>query len=105
VGGRRAAVLLESAAPLASVRLELGAAAPADLAVQGAELGDVVLRPNGELAVDVELGAPARRHPTWRNRTMAEIYSFRIELPRQPAAPIPVDLSLARPLGFAAEPP
>ena len=95
--GARAALLLESATPLDSIRLELGAAAPADLALAGATAGDLVLRPDGEVGLDVLLGPPARRHPTWRTPRGASIYSFAIELPRRPAAPLALDFSLARP--------
>jgi hypothetical protein len=95
--GRNAELMVESAAPLESIRLELGASAPADLAIRGATAGDLVLRPDGEVALDVVLGTPARRHPTWRSPRGASIYSFSIELPRAPAAPMALDFSLARP--------
>lgn len=98
VTGRRARLAVESPAPLAALRLELGGAAPVDLAVRGARAGDLVLRPDGDVALEVELGPPARRHPTWRSPRGAFFYEFTLELPRAPVAPLPLDFSLARPL-------
>jgi hypothetical protein len=104
LAGRSAALVVESAAPLVSLRLELAGSAPVDLAVRGATAGDLVLRPDGDIALDVAFGKPWRRHPTWRSPREAYLYRFTIELPRAPAAPIPFDFSLARPLGAGEEP-
>jgi hypothetical protein len=99
-----ATLMVVSAAPLGSIRLELGAEAPADIRVSRARAGDLVLRPDGGVALDVRLGAPDREHPTWSSPHGAAIYVFRLELPRAPVAPLPLDLSLARPLGASERP-
>ncbi len=99
-----ATLMVVSAAPLGSIRLELGADAPADIRVSHARAGDLVLRPDGEVALDVRLGKPDREHPTWSSPRGAAIYVFRLELPRAPVAPLPLDLSLARPLGVSERP-
>ena len=100
LAGRAAELAVESATPLASLRLEFGADAPATFAVEGGAAGDVVLRPSGEVAVDVSFGAPARTHPTWRSPEGASIYLLRLELEEAPLRPLPFDLSLARPAGL-----
>lgn len=99
IAGATAALVVESAAPLASLRLEFGADAPASFEVRGGRMGDVVLRPSGEVAVDVALDAPARRHPTARSPRGASIYLLRLDLPKAPAAPLAFDFSIARPIG------
>ncbi|HSM12887.1 MAG TPA: hypothetical protein VLA66_02385, partial [Thermoanaerobaculia bacterium] len=101
----RATLIVESAVPLSTVRLELGAGAPASFEVEGGELGDVLYRPSGDVAVDVRLGSATRRHPTWRSPAGAAVAVFDLVLPEPPAAPIPFDLSQARPEGIGGEEP
>ncbi len=103
--GAAAALVVESATPLSSLRLEFGGDAPASFEVRGGRMGDVVLRPNGDVAVDVALGEPARRHPTARSPRGASIYLLRLELPKAPAAPLAFDFSIARPVGSTEETP
>jgi hypothetical protein len=91
--------------PLSSIRLELGAGAPASFEIAGGELGDVLFRPNGDVALDVRLDGATRRHPTWRSPAGAAVAVFELTLPEAPAAPIPFDLSQARPQGFSEEAP
>jgi len=103
--GRRATLVVESTVPLSSIRLELGEGAPSAYEVSGGELGDVLFRPNGEVAVDVQLGKATRRHPTWRSPDGAAVAVIELGLPEAPVAPIPLDLSLARPEGLGGEAP
>ena len=105
LAGRSAALAVESATPLASLRLEFGADAPATFEVKGGSAGDVVLRPNGEVAVDVSFVEPSRTHPTWRSPGGASIYFLRLELERAPVKPLPFDVSLARPAGLGESAP
>ncbi len=95
--GRRGEALVESPRPLSSVRLEFGAAAPSSLTVRGGEVGNTIFRPSGEIAFDVALGAPLRRHPLWWSREPVSIYRLRLDLGRDPSAPLPFALALARP--------
>ena len=109
---RRAAILVESDRPLSSVRLDFGANAPATLAVDGGTAGSTTFRPTGEVAFDVTLGRPARRHPLWWSRTPVSIYFLGLELPetgriapkgpRATAKPVTFDLGLARVAGAEA---
>jgi len=99
----RTQLWIESATPLASLRLELGDEAPAAIEVRGGTAGEVLFRPSGEIAVDVGLASPSRRHPTWRSPRGAAFYAVELVLPRAPAAPLPLDLSIARPAGEPAE--
>ncbi|MBZ0100869.1 MAG: hypothetical protein K8I65_01750, partial [Thermoanaerobaculia bacterium] len=98
-----APLLLESGAELASVRFEFGASAPASIGVTGGRSGDLLARPSGELALDVDLGEPDRRHPTWRSPRGAAIYFVTVTMDKAPPAPVALDLSLARPRGGAGE--
>ncbi len=101
-GERRAALLVESDRALSSLRLDFGANAPATLAVEGGTTGNTTFRPSGEVAFDIVLGPPARRHPLWWSRTPVSIYFLGLALPesRMPATasaePIAFDLGLAR---------
>jgi hypothetical protein len=99
----RTALWIESATELGSLRLELGDGAPATIEVRGGTAGDLLFRPNGDVALDVSLGAPDRRHPTWRSPLGAAFYRIELVLPRSPAAPLPLDLSIARPPGVSGE--
>lgn len=95
--GRRGEVLVSSARPLSSVRLEFGSAAPSTLSVTGGEVGNTTFRPSGEIAFDVAVGAPKRRHPVWWSREAVSIYRLRLDLGQDPVAPLPFELGLARP--------
>ena len=110
----RAVVLVESDRSLASVRLDFSANAPAALAVEGGSTGTTTFRPSGEVAFDISLGKPQRRHPLWWSRAPVSIYFLRLELPQSagpeagrigresPASsadPVTFDLGLARVAG------
>jgi len=102
----RAEVLVESDRALASVRLDFSASAPAALAVEGGTTVGTTFRPSGEVAFEIALGAPARRHPLWWSRSPVAIYDLRLDLPQAgpkaatssaPAGePVTFDLGLAR---------
>ncbi len=101
-GERRTALLVESDRALTSVRLDFGPNAPATLAVEGGTAGSTTFRPNGEVAFDIALGRPARRHPLWWSRAPVAIYFLGLALPeaRMPPSaamePVTFDLGLAR---------
>ena len=105
----RAVVLVESDRSLASVRLDFSANAPAALAVEGGSTGTTTFRPSGEVAFDISLGKPQRRHPLWWSRAPVAIYFLRLELPETgrigkqgpagSADPVTFDLGLARVAG------
>jgi hypothetical protein len=100
----RADLLAIADRPLSSLRLELGAAAPARFDVRGGTLGNVTYRPSGEVAVDVALvPRRARRHPVWWSRDGAWIYPLELRLEQMPAAPIPLDMPFGRLAVPAAE--
>lgn len=96
--GRRGRVLVASPRPLSSVRLAFGADAPSTLEVRGGEVGSTTFRPSGEVAFDVALGRPLRRHPLWWSREPVAIYALDFDLGKPPAAPLTFDLELARPV-------
>lgn len=106
VAAPRSVVLVESASPLASVRLDFSPSAPATLAVEGGRSGNTTFRPNGEVAFEVALGRPWRRHPLWWSRAPVSIYSLQLAMPgpgkmglHDPAvgdAAVSFDLGLAR---------
>lgn len=101
-----AAVLVESDHPLAAVRLDFSANAPGTLTVEGGRSGSTTFRPSGEVAFEIVLASPTRRHPLWWSRAPVAIYELRLALPapgkiagRGPAAvaePVTFDLGLAR---------
>lgn len=105
----RSVLLVESDRALSSVRLDFSASAPAALTVEGGKTVSTTFRPNGEVAFEIALGSPARRHPLWWSRSPVAIYVLRLELPEAgavagqgPAAaaePVTFDLGLARVAG------
>lgn len=105
----RADVLVESDRALSSVRLDFSASAPAALAVEGGKSGSTTFRPNGEVAFEIALGSPARRHPLWWSRAPVSIYFLQLALPEAgriggqgpgaAAEPVTFDLGLARVAG------
>ena len=105
----QAGVLVESDRALASVRLDFSANAPATLAVEGGTTGSTTFRPSGEVAFDIELGKPDRRHPLWWSRAPVSIHFLRLALPETSrigaqgpavaADPVTFDLGLARVAG------
>lgn len=106
--GGRATVLVASDRDLSSVRLDFSANAPGTLAVAGGTTGSTTFRPSGEVAFEIALGRPARRHPLWWSRAPVAIYVLRLALPgasrmgsESPAAadPVTFDLGLARVAG------
>jgi hypothetical protein len=96
LAARRGELLVVSDRNLSSVRLGLGADAPSSIGVRGGELGNTTFRPSGDVAIDVSLAEPARRHPVWWSREPVSVYPLTLELPKAPAAPLPVELVLAR---------
>ncbi len=107
--GGHATLLVASDRALSSVRLDFSANAPGTLAVEGGTTGSTTFRPSGEVAFEIALGRPARRHPLWWSRAPVSIYVLRLELPgasrmgsQGPAAatdPVTFDLGLARVAG------
>ncbi|MEO8275740.1 MAG: hypothetical protein ABI639_05940 [Thermoanaerobaculia bacterium] len=83
---RRAELIVESDRELSSVRLDFSADAPASLAVEGGVAGGTTFRPSGEVAFEITLPAPARRHPLWWSRAPVSIYFLGLALP-QPKSP------------------
>lgn len=97
--GARGELMVTSDRPLASVRLELGRDAPAKVVVRGATLGNVIYRPNGEVAIDIELTERrARRHPVWWSPGGAWTYAFGLRCEPPPARPVAIELAFGRPL-------
>ena len=107
LASERASVLVESDHPLAAVRLDFSASAPGALTVEGGRSGTTTFRPSGEVAFEIVLGSPTRRHPLWWSRAPVSIYELQLALPapsrmaaQGPAAePVTFDLGLARVAG------
>ena len=107
--GGQATLLVASDRDLSSVRLDFSANAPGTLAVAGGTTGSTTFRPNGEVAFEIALGRPARRHPLWWSRAPVAIYVLRLALPgasrmgsadtAAAADPVTFDLGLARVAG------
>ncbi len=95
--GRRGGVAVYSGRALSSVRLEFGSEAPSTLEIVGGEVGNTTFRPSGEVAFDVAVGAPARRHPVWWSAAPVSVYFLELKLGAPPSAPLRFDLALARP--------
>ena len=103
-GSRQAVVEVASDRPLGSIRFEVGERAPSSIEILGGEAGETTFRPGGELAIDVRVRDPARRHPLWWSRGGASIYYLRLALPQPAGEPIPFDVASARPAGITPAP-
>lgn len=93
LGGARGEILLASRAPLGSLLVEFAREAEGDFEVDGGELGETILRPDGGIAFVVLLDGPRARHPTSRSREAEHFYFLRLWLPETP--PRPLALSIA----------
>jgi len=95
--GRRAQLVVSSDRAMSSLRLDLGANAPADIEVRGGKLGNTTYRPSGELSIDVLLDPrQARRHPVWMARGEAATYVVELRIGQAPATPIVLDVPFGR---------
>jgi hypothetical protein len=94
---RRVTAMLESDRPLGSVTLELGEGAPSDVELGGGASGSTTFRPGGEVAIEILLSRPERRHPLWWSAAPASIYRIQLAVPEAPRQPISIDLLAARP--------
>ena len=92
--GRAGEIVVESPVRLLSLRLEAGANAPAELAVEGADQGETVLSPGGEVTFEVLLGKPSARHSLGWTEQPASIYRLGLRFPA--GTPVPVGLRIAR---------
>ena len=95
---------LASPKELAAVHLQFGRQAAADLELQGADLGDMVLAPDGGVGFRIENLQRKALHPMWwsRERHFNYVLRFRMPLeePRQQTLSITAfaaDLERARP--------
>jgi hypothetical protein len=96
---RRALLLVSADRALTSLRIELGRDAPATIEVGGGAVGELILRPTGDLALDVRLDpARARRHPLWWSPA-GWSHVVELRLPERPATPVPLDVAYGRGAG------
>ena len=80
-GDAQAELLIGSAAPLDSLYFEFGGGAEPELEVEGGELGNMVLQPNGRVAFHVGQLEPVARHPTWWDELDQSFYDLRLRMP------------------------
>ncbi|MCB1037400.1 MAG: hypothetical protein KDD47_26450, partial [Acidobacteria bacterium] len=78
-------ILVGSPHPLEKVDLEFSAPGPARLEVEGARLGEVVLRPGGTL-FQLRLAKPRARHRMWWTDDDVYLYQLTLELPKDDPA-------------------
>lgn len=81
--------VLQLAAPteLAAVHLQFGAQAAAQLEVQGADLGDMVLLPDGGVGFRLENLERKALHPMWWSQERYFNYVLRFRMPMEEARP------------------
>jgi len=81
VGGKQAELLIASPSPLDSLYFEFGKGADPELEVEGAELGNMVLQPNGRVGFHVVGLEPDARHPAWWDEREQNFYDVRLSMP------------------------
>ncbi len=91
--GEPGELLLASAVPLPSLRLDFGPGAPTQIAMTGAEPGPTVLTPDGGVRFVLELGEPDRRHPMWWTRGDEYLYHLVVTAPETSSGK-PLDFDL-----------
>ncbi len=93
LGGAEAELLLVSRAELGSLLLEFDRRASSRLEVEGGELGETILRPDGGVAFEVLLAEPRVRHPPWWSEDTHHFYLLHLRLPVARAVPIAFSLA------------
>jgi hypothetical protein len=101
LAGATGEIVVESPLRLLSLRFEAGANAPAELAVVGADQGETVLSPGGEVTFEVLLGNPGAHHSLWWSAAPASIYRLGLRLPAGTTAPVALRIAQARPMPIA----
>lgn len=95
---QRGTLLLVSNRPLATMRVELGGEAPAEIQPRGGEVANTTFRPNGDVAFDLVLPKRPRRHPVWWSREGAWLYEIQVRTAKRPVTPLPLDVPFASPI-------
>ena len=80
-GDKQAELLIAAPLPLDSVYFEFGGQAEPELEVEGGELGNMVLQPNGRVAFHVGGLDPVARHPAWGDEAEQNFYDVRLRMP------------------------
>ncbi|MFN7940305.1 MAG: hypothetical protein U0X73_01795 [Thermoanaerobaculia bacterium] len=79
-GGRWGELALLAPGALSSLRLAFEPSTPATVELRGGELGNTTFRPSGEEAIDLRLGAPARRHPVAWSAAPVAVYRLSLRV-------------------------
>jgi hypothetical protein len=82
--GEEAQLLVGADSPLSTLLAEFDRQAPSGLEVRGAEVGEILFRPDGRVAFELRPRG-ARRHPTWWSREPAHVYHLALRLPGEGA--------------------
>jgi hypothetical protein len=96
LGGAGGEVVFAAPVPLGSLLLELGPAATPRLTLTGGELGEMILRPDGDIAFVVTLDRPYAVMPAWWSRAPVYWYRLRLRFPEPPLRPIALSLEPQR---------
>lgn len=88
-------LLVTSDEPLDALLLDFGEEAPSSLVVEGAERGEIMLRPSGGVAFEVSLGG-GRSHATWWTPERRWFYRFGLSFDQPVAEPLPFEVGVLR---------
>jgi hypothetical protein len=81
-------LLVGNPQPLTELWVQCAAPCPARLEVDGGEVAETILRPDGGSALRITLQAPRARHPMWWGSGDITLYQLRLTLPEDlPARP------------------
>jgi hypothetical protein len=80
-GGQPAELLVASPSPLDSLYLEFGGGAEPELEVEGGELGNMILQPNGRVSFQIGALDSVASHPSWWDEANQEFYDLRFSMP------------------------
>lgn len=96
LGGAAGEVVFAAPVPLGSLLLELDPAATPRLTVTGGELGEMILRPDGDIAYVVTLDRPYAVMPAWWSRSPVYWYRLRLRFPEPPLRPVALSIEPQR---------
>ncbi len=96
MGGTRGEMVFAAGPPLGSMLLEFSGGASPRLELEGGELGEMILRPDGGIAYVVTFSKPSAVMPGWWTKDPVHWYRLALRFADAPAAPVSFSIAPQR---------